>query len=109
MRDFKSSCRSEVDFILETLVKSVNRSRQLLVKSAAPASIEVASEDVNVIEEKMDTESENAAPPPEARKLQRLVILISSVISFKEGALVTPTQILNLQNLFIQVRSVLTV
>ena len=90
--------RSETDFLLETLVKSCTKAHRSL--SSKDALKETPStENANV---EMADMSANAAPP-EAQKLDRLMALISVMIGFKDGASVTPTQIGNLQNLFMQV------
>ena len=85
------SIRSESDFVLETLIKSCIRAHQSFL----------TKESTKKAEDQL--EQSRAGASNEANKLDRLLTLISKMISFKEGALITPTLIANLQNLFTQV------
>ena len=106
--------RSESDFIVETLIKSALKAHQSLMSSPTSNRREEGVGSSNGAGVSLDgaasidaaaTPATKAAATPsyDADKLDRLLALISTMISFKEGALVTPTQITNLQNLFSQV------
>ena len=114
--------RSESDFIVETLIKSALKAHQSLMSAptfnrreegvgssnGAGVSLDGAASIDDVAASSVDAATAPATkaaatPSCDADKLDRLLALISTMISFKEGALVTPTQITNLQNLFSQV------